>query len=294
MGTLDGKIALITDGDSGIGLVTARQFLKEGAHVFMAAGRHSQAAAGVEEVEDLDFRGTDVAMDVTGARGEMSNSGSLDRVLAQIKREKGKLDVVFVSAANGASLGKVAAGESHSNFDLHVNGLFFTVEKAIPVLADGASIILLSGPPTGGGTNNADSVAGFAFRSVARTWTRELKDRGIRVNAVNPGPVGAGQENDAQTSREPSSQMVISNRRGRSLSMAEEITEAVVFLASDDSAHIVGKDLILGGNSLSDHLPIGRLGTAEEVAKAVVFLASDDSSGITGKELFVGAGFAEL
>lgn len=289
MGTLDGKIALITDGDSGIGLVTARQFLKEGAHVFMTAGRHSQAAAAVAESQALDFRRTDVAMDVTGARGEMSNWADLDRVLAQIKGEKGKLDVVFVSAANG-----VAEGESRSTFDLHVNRLFFLVEKTIPLLADGASIVLLSGFPRGGATNNAESVAGFDIRSVARTWAKELKERGIRVNAVNPGPVGTGLGNDAQTSREPSGRMGISNRRRHSLSLVEEVTEAVVFLASDDSAHIVGKDLILGGNSLSDHIPIGRLGTAEEVAKAVVFLASDDSSGITGKELFVGAGFAEL
>ena len=293
MGTLDGKIALITDGDSGIGLVTVRQFVKEGAHVFITARRHSQPAAGVEEIEALDLRGTGVEMNVTGVRGEMSNSAELDRVFAQIKREKGKLDVLFASAANGVSSGKVAEGESHSNCDLHVNGLFFTVEKATPLLTDGASIILLSGSPRGG-TNNADSVAGFAIRSLARTWTKELKDRGIRVNAVNPGPVGTGQQNDVQTSREPSGRMLISNRRSRSLSMVEEVTEAVVFLASDDSAHIVGKDLILGGNSFSDHIPIGRLGTPEEVAKAVVFLASDDSSGITGKELFVGAGFAEL
>lgn len=232
-------------------------------------------------------------MNVTGVRGEMSNSADLDRVFAQINREKGNLDVLFAGVANGVSSGEVTEGEDHSNFDLHVNSLFFTVEKAIPLLADGASIILLSASPRGD-TNSPDSVAGFAIRSVARTWTKQLKDRGIRVNLVNSGPVGTGQLNDLQTSREPSGRTLISNRRRRSLSMVEEVAEAVVFLASDDSAHILGKDLILGRNSLSDHVPIGRLGTPEEVAKAVVFLASDDSSDITGKELFVGAGFAEL
>src|SRR5215468_6542984 len=139
----------------------------------------------------------------------------------------------------------------------------------------------------------------FCYRVVERrlsfwrTWINDLKDRGIRLNAVNPGPTRTGQLRDLQISGEPSSRMLTSDRP-RSRSLVEEVAEAVVFLASDESAHIAGKDLIVGGNSLPDDVPFGRLGTPEEVAKAVVFLASDDSRGITGQELFVGAGFSEL
>jgi len=159
-------------------------------------------------------------------------------------------------------------------------------------LGEGACVILLS-VSANENTIRDDSVRGSAIRSFWRTWIKELKDRGIRVNAVNPGPTSTGQLNDLRMSGERSSRMLTSDRL-RSLSLVEEVAEAVVFLASDESAHIDGKDLIVGGNSLSNDVPVGRLGTPEEVAKAVVFLASDDSRGITGKELFVGAGFSEL
>jgi len=175
-----------------------------------------------------------------------------------------------------------------------MNGMFATVEKAIPLLGDGACIVLLSVSPKETVSRN-DGVRENGIRSFWRTWINELKDRGIRLNAVNPGPTSTGQLKDLRMSGERNGQMLTSDRpRSRSLSLVEEVAEAVVFLASDESAHIAGKDLIVGGNSLPDDFPFGRLGTPEEVAQAVVFLASDDSRGITGKELFVGAGFSEL
>ena len=188
----------------------------------------------------------------------------------------------------------LAERENRSSFDIYVNGVFATVEKAIPLLGDGACVVLLSVSPKETVSRN-DSVRERGIRSFWRTWINELKDRGIRLNAVNPGPTSTGQLKDLRMSGKRNSQMLTSDRpRSRSLSLIEEVAEAVVFLASDESTHIAGKDLIVGGNSLSSHVPIGRLGTPEEVAKAVVFLASGDSRGITGKELFVGAGFSEL
>jgi len=166
------------------------------------------------------------------------------------------------------------------------------VEKAIPLLGDGACVVLLIDSPKETVSRN-DSVRKSAIRSFWRAWIKELKDRGIRMNAVNPGPTRTGQLTDLRMSGERSSRMLPSDRPRR-LSLVEKVAEAVVFLASDESAHIDGKDLIVGGNSLSNDVPVGRLGTPEEIAKAVVFLASDDSGGITGQELFVGAGFSEL
>jgi NAD(P)-dependent dehydrogenase (short-subunit alcohol dehydrogenase family) len=293
MGKLDGRIALISGGDRGIGLLTAKEFVKEGAYVFITGGSHSQLAAAVKEIEAKELHRTRVGRNVTGVQGEVSNAGDLDRVFAQIEREKGKLDVVF-AATNETMSDNLTERENDWSFDIYVNGVFATVEKAIPLLGDGACVILLS-VSAKETTSRNDSVGGSAIRSFWRTWIKELRDRGIRVNAVNPGPISTGQLNGLRMSGERSGRMLISDRPWRSsLSLVEEVAEAVVFLASDESAHIEGKDLMVGGNSLSDHVPLGRLGTPEEVAKAVAFLASNDSRGITGKELFVGVGFSEL
>ena len=293
MGKLDGRIALITGGDHGIGLLTAREFVNEGAYVFTAGSSHSQLAAAVKEIEANELHRARVGRNVAGVQGDVSNAGDRDRVFAQIEREKGKLDVV-VAASNETMSDSLAERENRSSFDIYVNGVFATVEKAIPLLGDGACVVLLSVSPKETVSRN-DSVRERGIRSFWRTWINELKDRGIRLNAVNPGPTSTGQLKDLRMSGKRNSQMLTSDRpRSRSLSLIEEVAEAVVFLASDESTHIAGKDLIVGGNSLSSHVPIGRLGTPEEVAKAVVFLASGDSRGITGKELFVGAGFSEL
>ena len=287
MGKLDGRIALITGGDHGISLVTAKEFVKEGAYVFITGCSDSRLAAAVKEIEAKELHRTSVGRNVASVQGDVSNAGDLDRVFAQIE----KLDVVVVATGETTS-DNLAERENRSSFDIYVNGMSATVEKAIRLLGDGACVVLLTASPKETAGRN-DSAGKSAIRSFWRTWITELKDRGIRLNAVNPGPARTRQLRDLRMSGERSSRMLPSDRR-RSLSLVEEVAEAVVFLASDESAHIDGKDLIVGGNSLSDDVPIGGLGTPEEVAKAVVFLASDDSSRITGKELFVGAGFSEL
>jgi len=291
MGKLDGRIALITGGDHGIGLLTAKEFLNEGAYVFITGSSHSQLAAAVKEIEAKELHRTSVVRNVEGVQGDVSNAGDLDRVFAQIEREKGRLDVVFAATDETIS-DNLAERENRSSFDIYVNGMFATVEKAIRLLVDGACVVLLTASPKETVSRN-DRAGKSAIRSFLRTWINELKDRGIRLNAVNPGPTRTEQLRDQRTWGERSSRMLTSDR-SRSISPVEEVAEAVVFLASDESAHIDGKDLTVGGNSLSHDVPIGRLGTPEEIAKAVVFLASDDSRGITGQELFVGAGLSEL
>jgi NAD(P)-dependent dehydrogenase (short-subunit alcohol dehydrogenase family) len=267
--------------------------VEEGAYVFITGGSYAQLAAAVKEIEAKELHRTRVGRNLRGVHGKVSNAGDLDRVLAQIEREKGRLDVVF-AAANETMSGNLTEAGNRSTFDTYVNEMFATVGNAIPLLGEGACVILLS-VSTKETISRNDSVGGSAIRSFWRSWIKELRERGIRVNAVNPGPTGTGQLNALRMSGERNGRIPISDHPWhRRLSPVEEVAEAVVFLASDESAHIDGKDLIVGGNSLSGQVPLGRLGTPEEVAKAVVFLASDDCRGITGKELFVGVGFSEL
>src|SRR6476646_2717292 len=183
MGKLEGKIALVTGGNSGIGLATAKQFVNEGAHVFITARRNAQLAAAVKEI----------GRNVTGVQGDVSNLGDLDRLFAQIKREKGKLDIVFANAgvAKYAPFGKITEELYDSIFDINVKGLLFTVQKALPLLPDGASVILNASIVASKGlpASSVYSATKAAVRSFARTWTTDLKDRRIRVNAVSPGPI---------------------------------------------------------------------------------------------------------
>jgi NAD(P)-dependent dehydrogenase (short-subunit alcohol dehydrogenase family) len=249
MGKLEGKVALITGGNSGIGLATAKQFVNEGAYVFVTGRRDSELAAAVKEI----------GRNVTGVQGDVSNLGDLDRLFAQIKREKGTLDVVFANAgtATYAPFGKITEEHYDSIFNINVKGLLFTVQKALPLLPDGASIILNASIVASKGltANSVYSATKAAVRSFARTWTTDLKDRRIRVNAVSPGPIDTPGLNN----------LVASAGAG------EERLKA-----------------------LSNSIPLGRLGTPDEIAKAVVFLASDDSSYITGTELFVDGGMAQV
>ncbi len=249
MAKLEGKIALVTGGNSGIGLATAKRFVNEGAYVFITSRRDRELAAAVKEI------GTNV----TGVQGDVSNLGDLDRLFAQIKREKGKLDVVFANAgvAKYAPLGKITEDLYDSIFGINVKGLLFTVQKALPLLPDGASIILNASIVASKGlaSNSVYSATKAAVRSFARTWTTDLKDRGIRVNAVSPGSTDTPGLNELLASSETGEQ-----RR----------------------------------KMISSVVPLGRLGTPDEIAKAVVFLASDDSSYITGTELFVDGGFAQV
>jgi NAD(P)-dependent dehydrogenase (short-subunit alcohol dehydrogenase family) len=245
MNKLEGKIALITGGSSGIGLATAKRFVNEGANVFITGRREAELAAAVKEI----------GKNVTGVQGDVSKLGDLDRLFAQIKREKGKLDVVFANAGipNLAPFGKITEEQYDSVFNGNVKGLLFTVQKAVPLLPDGASIILNASIVASKGLPDWSvySATKAAVRSFARTWTTDLKDRRIRVNAVSPG----------FTDTAP----------WHSVEAAEERMKAI-----------------------ASTVPLGRFGTPDEIAKAVVFLASEDSSYITGTELFVDGGFAQV
>ncbi len=249
MGKLEGKIALITGSNSGIGLATAKQFVNEGAYVFMTGRRDSELVAAVKGI----------GRDVTGVQGDVSKLDDLDRLFAQIKQEKGKLDIVFANAgtARYARFGEITEERYDSIFNTNVKGLLFTVQKALPLMPDGASIILNASIVASKGlaANSVYSATKAAVRSFARTWTTDLKDRRIRVNAVSPGAI--------------------------------ETPGLSELLASSP----VGEQRL---KMLSTSIPLGRLGTPDEVAKAVVFLASDDSSYVTGTGLFVDGGFAQV
>ena len=249
MGKLEGKIALITGGNSGIGLATAKQFVNEGAYVFITGRRDPELAAAVKAI----------GRNVTGVQGDVSNLGDLDRLFAQIKREKGKLDIVFANAGvvKYTPLGTITEEHYDSIFNINVKGLLFTVQKALPLMPDGASIILNASivASKGFSANSVYSATKAAVRSFARTWTTDLKDRRIRVNAVSPGSIDTPGLSD--------------------------------LLASTEA----GQERL---RMIPNTVPLGRLGTPNEVAKAVVFLASDDSSYITGTELFVDGGFAQV
>jgi NAD(P)-dependent dehydrogenase (short-subunit alcohol dehydrogenase family) len=249
MGKLDGKIALVTGGNSGIGLATAKEFVDEGAYVFVTGRRDPELAAAVKEI----------GRNVTGVRGDVANLEDLDRLFAQIRREKGRLDVVFANAgiARYAHLGAITEELYDSIFDINVKGLLFTVQKALPLMPDGASIILNASivGSKGFSANSVYSATKAAVRSFARTWTTDLKDRRIRVNAVSPGSIDTPGLSD--------------------------------LLASSETGQQRAK-------MIATTVPLGRFGRPDEIAKAVVFLASDDSSYVSGIELFVDGGMAQV
>src|SRR5437899_10921327 len=249
MGKLEGKIALITGGNSGIGLATAKQFVSEGAYVFITGRREPELAAAVKEI----------GRNVTGVQGDVSNLGDLDRRFAQTKQEKGRLDIVFANAgvAKFAPFGTITEEFYDSIFNINVKGLVFTVQKALPLLPDGASIILNASIVASKGLpmNSVYSATKAAVRSFARTWTTDLKDRRIRVNAVSPGSIDTPGLSDLLASTETGQQRL---------------------------------------KMISSNVPLGRLGTADEIARAVVFLASGDSSYVTGTELFVDGCFEQV
>jgi len=248
-GKLEGKVALITGGNSGIGLATAKQFVNEGAYVFITGRREAELAAAKKQI----------GKNVTAIQGDVSNLDDLDRLFAQIRKEKGKLDIVFANAgvARYAPLGAITEDFFDSIFDINVKGVLFTVQKSLPLLRDGGSIILNASIVASKGlsSNSVYSATKAAVRSFARTWTTDLKDRRIRVNAVSPGPIDTPGLSELLASSETGEQ-----RR----------------------------------KTISTTVPLGRFGRPEEIAKAVVFLASEDASYITGIELFVDGGFAQV
>ena len=249
MGKLDGKVALVTGGNSGIGLATAKRFVAEGAYVFITGRREAELAAAVKEI----------GKNVTGVQGDVSNLADLDRLYAQVKAEKGRLDIVFANAgvANVRAPRRDHRGALRHDLRHQRKGLLFTVQKALPLLPDGGSIILnasivaIKGMPA----FSVYSATKAAVRSFARTWTADLKGRKIRVNALSPGPIDTPGLNE------------------------------LLWLAGRGRAAL---------KMLASRVPLGRMGTPDEIAKAVVFLASDDSSFVTGIELFVDGGFAQV
>jgi NAD(P)-dependent dehydrogenase (short-subunit alcohol dehydrogenase family) len=224
-------------------------FVAEGAYVYLTGRRDADLARAAAAIE----------RNVTTVPGDVSKAADLDRLFAQIQREKGRLDIVFANAgvAKFAPLGTISEEFYDSIFDVNVKGLLFTVQKALPLIPEGGSIIVNASVVASKGlpANSVYSATKAAVRSFARTWTTDLKSRRIRVNAVSPGSIDTPGLNDLLASSEVGEQ-----RR-------KAITSAV---------------------------PLGRFGTPDEIAKAVVFLASEDASYITGAELFVDGGFAQV
>jgi NAD(P)-dependent dehydrogenase (short-subunit alcohol dehydrogenase family) len=246
---LEGKIALVTGGTTGIGLATAKRFVSEGAKVIITGRRKNVLDAAVKEI----------GPSATGVQADVGNLADLDKLYAQIKEQHGRIDVLFANAGAGefATIDKVTEEHFDKTFNTNVKGVFFTVQKALPLIPDGstvvlnASIVSIKGMPAFG----VYSATKAAVRSFARTWTNELKERKIRVNVVSPGPID---------------------------------TPGVDGLAQDPEQ---AKQLKAG---LASQVPLGRMGHPDEIAKAVVFLASDDSSFVAGVELFVDGGMVQV
>ena len=251
MGKLDGKIALITGGSEGIGFATTQLFIAEGIeHVFITGRRREALEEAVKKIGSHR---------VTAIPGDTSKMTDLDKLFGVIQKEQGRLDIIFANAGIGPTATLDSIDEKHVDdlININVKGVLFTVQKALPFLADGASIILNASVCS---IKAAPAMSVYcatkaAVRSFARTWTMDLKDRKIRVNTISPGPVEAG---------------VL---RGFA-SNAEENKQLLDFFKSVS--------------------PMGRVGSPEEIAKSVLFLASDDSSYITGIELFVDGGIAQV
>ncbi|MFE9610706.1 SDR family NAD(P)-dependent oxidoreductase [Streptomyces sp. NPDC006012] len=247
MGQLDGKVTLVTGGSTGIGLAIARRFAAEGATVYLTGRRKIELDAALEAVGER----------AVGVQSDVSHLDDLDHLFGMIKEHSGRLDVVVANAgsAETARLGEITEEQYENTFGVNVKGAIFTVQKALPLLVDGASVIVLSSTNASMGIEGMGvySATKAADRNLARTWAAELAGRGIRVNAISPGP--------------------IETPGLRRAGAPAEGNIADAFLP---------------------RIPLGRIGRAEEVAAAAVFLASDESSFTTGAELFVDGGLAQV
>ena len=237
MGKLQGKVAVITGGTQGIGLATAKLFVSEGAHVFITGRRQ----------KELDDAVAAIGSNTTGVRGDVANLTDLDR-LYEIVKARGRIDVLFANVGLGgfAPLGSITEEYFDTTFDTNVKGLLFTVQKALPLLNDGASIILTGSAAAAKGTPSFGVYAASkaAVRSFVRTWTTELKDRQIRSNVLSPGPVIT-----PQVDRQPPeaiARIVSTVPMGR-MAEPKEIAQAALFLASDDSSFVTGIELFADG-----------------------------------------------
>ena len=244
MKRLTGKVAIITGGSSGIGLATAKLFVEEGAYVFITGRRQAE----------LDKAKAEIGKNVTAVQGDVAKLSDLDKLYAVVKSEKGVLDIVVANAAivEIVPTKDVTLEHYDKTFNINARGSFFTVQKALPLLKNGSSIIMVS---SGASVKGIPSYATYsatkaAMRSFVRTWAAEFKDRGIRVNALSPGPIDTPimesqvrSKEEADALRARFAQMVPLGRLGR----AEEMASAILFLASDDSSYITGIDLPADG-----------------------------------------------
>jgi NAD(P)-dependent dehydrogenase (short-subunit alcohol dehydrogenase family) len=246
MGALDGKVAVITGGNSGIGLATARRFVKEGAYVFITGRRQAE----------LDTAVSLIGKNVTAVQGDVSKLDDLDRLYEVVRKVKGHVDIVFANAGvvDPAPLAESTPEQFDRDFDLNVRGTYFTVQKALPLLTDKGSIILSGsaawqmGIP-GFGTYSATKAALVSF---VRSWTSELASRGIRANVISPGPtetpmIHAGAKGSAEGTSDYFRKMIPMGRLGT----ADELASAAVFLASEESSFITGIDLPVDGGTAS-------------------------------------------
>jgi NAD(P)-dependent dehydrogenase (short-subunit alcohol dehydrogenase family) len=238
MGKLDGKVAVVTGGTSGIGLASAKRLVGEGAHVFITGRRQAELDTAVKAI----------GPGATGVQGDVANLADLDRLYAVVKEQEGRVDVLFANAGGGELVPLGAITEEHfdKTFNSNVKGLLFTVQKALPLLSDGASIILNASITSSKGTPafSVYSATKAAVRSFARSFTVDLKDRKIRVNAISPGPIDTpGLDGLGHDLKKGLAAAVPMGRLGS----PDEIAKAVVFLASDDSSYVTGIELFVDG-----------------------------------------------
>jgi len=238
MGKLQGRVALVTGGTEGIGLAVAKLFVEEGAYLFITGRRQKELDEAVKTIGD----------NVAGIQGDVANLADLDRLYETIGRAKGRIDVVVANAGVGefAAFGKASEEHFDKLFDINVKGTFFTVQKALPLLVEGGSIILIGSVASVKGTSSFGvyGATKAALRSFARTWTTDLKERRVRTNVLSPGPIKTPLS--GRQSPDAIARIVSTVPMGR-MGEPDEIARAALFLASDDSSFVTGIELFADG-----------------------------------------------